>query len=58
MATSHKNNRSSYKAIRFPHEMLEQIEKSIEAHKKENLSLNFSAWVIDACAQKIEQQKK
>lgn len=58
MATSHKNNKSSYKGIRFPYEMLEQIEKSIAEHKKGDPSLSFSAWVIDACAQKIENQKK
>ena len=60
MATGHKNNKSSYKGIRFPHELIDEIDASVEREKPENASANFSAWVLDACGRKLkaEQRKK
>ncbi|AIA47155.1 MULTISPECIES: YlcI/YnfO family protein [Serratia] len=60
MATGHKNNRSSYKGIRFPHELLDEIDASVEREKPDNPGANFSAWVLDACGRKLkaEQRKK
>lgn len=53
MATGNKNNKSDRKAIRFPHELIEQIE---EQAKKENT--NFSAWVIAICREKLAKADK
>ncbi|EMI2313559.1 YlcI/YnfO family protein [Providencia huaxiensis] len=52
MATGYKNNKSTTKGIRFPHELLEEINSCIEL---ENSS--FSSWVIDACKMKLSKQK-
>ncbi|MFQ1006954.1 YlcI/YnfO family protein [Gilliamella apicola] len=53
MATGNKNNKSNRKAIRFPHDLIEQVE---EQSKKENT--NFSAWVIGACREKLNKPNK
>lgn len=60
MATGFKNNRSTTKGIRFPHELIESIDASVEREKEENPLSNFSAWVLDACGRKLiaEQRKK
>ncbi|MFT2793603.1 YlcI/YnfO family protein [Serratia sp. T13T92] len=60
MATKNVNNKSSLKGIRFPHELIEEIDASVEREKPENPSANFSAWVLDACGRKLklEQRKK
>ncbi|VXD08625.1 conserved hypothetical protein [Enterobacterales bacterium 8AC] len=60
MATGFKNNRSTTKGIRFPHELIEEIDASVEREKPENPTANFSAWVLDACGRKLkgEQRKK
>ncbi|WP_337927157.1 YlcI/YnfO family protein [Xenorhabdus griffiniae] len=58
MATGHKNNKSGYKGIRFPHELIEEINDSVEASKPSNSSANFSAWVIDACERKLKSEKR
>ncbi|UAN54438.1 DUF3950 domain-containing protein [Serratia sp. JSRIV002] len=60
MATKNVNNKSSLKGIRFPHELIEEIDVSVEREKPENPSANFSAWVLDACGRKLklEQRKK
>ena len=60
MATGNKNNKSDKKAIRFPHELIEEIDASVEREKIENPNTNFSAWVLDACGKKLksEQRKK
>ncbi|ULH10628.1 hypothetical protein MF265_22350 [Serratia marcescens] len=60
MATGHKNNKSSYKGIRFPHELIEEIDASVEREKEENSGASFSSWVLDACGRKLkaEQRKK
>lgn len=52
MATGHKNNKSQYKGIRFPYELIEKINDNVE---KENS--NFSSWVIDACEKKLTSDK-
>ncbi|MEY0765087.1 YlcI/YnfO family protein [Providencia huaxiensis] len=52
MATGHKNNKSQYKGIRFPLELIEEINSCVEL---ENSS--FSSWVIDACKMKLSKQK-
>ncbi|WP_182967603.1 YlcI/YnfO family protein [Klebsiella sp. WP8-S18-ESBL-06] len=57
MATRAINNKSATKGIRFPHEMIELIESCIEREKNSNQSANFSAWVLDACEQKIKAIK-
>ncbi|MCX9039779.1 DUF3950 domain-containing protein [Citrobacter portucalensis] len=57
MATRAINNKSATKGIRFPHEMIELIESCIEQEKISNQSANFSAWVLDACEQKIQAMK-
>lgn len=52
MPTKHINKNSTYKGIRFPHDLIELIDAQA---KKENT--NFSAWVIDACRQKLVKRK-
>ncbi|HBM0000680.1 TPA: DUF3950 domain-containing protein [Salmonella enterica subsp. enterica serovar Kodjovi] len=60
MTRNHINSKTMYKGIRFPHDMIENVEASIEREKKDNPSANFSAWVLDACSCKLktEQRKK
>ncbi|WP_363322473.1 YlcI/YnfO family protein [uncultured Gilliamella sp.] len=53
MATGYKNNKSFTKGIRFPHDLIEQID---EQAKKENT--NFSAWVIATCREKLAKSNK
>ncbi|WJM82902.1 YlcI/YnfO family protein [Pectobacterium brasiliense] len=54
MATGHKNNKSLYKGIRFPHDLIEEIDASVEREKEDNPASNFSAWVLDACGRKLK----
>ncbi|CAI1126883.1 YlcI/YnfO family protein [Serratia fonticola] len=60
MATGNKNNKSDKKAIRFPHELIADIDASVEREKEENPGASFSSWVLDACGRKLklEQRKK
>ncbi|CAI2791796.1 Uncharacterised protein [Serratia grimesii] len=60
MATKNTNNKSSIKGIRFPHELIADIEASVEREKEENPGASFSSWVLDACGRKLknEQRKK
>ncbi|MBD2812269.1 DUF3950 domain-containing protein [Xenorhabdus sp. Vera] len=58
MATGNKNNRSDKKNIRFPHELLDEINASVELEKSTNSNANFSAWVIDACEKKLKPSKR
>ncbi|MGM7897785.1 YlcI/YnfO family protein [Yersinia enterocolitica] len=60
MATRAKNNKSATKGIRFPHELIDQIDASVEREKEDNPTVNFSSWVLDACGRKLktEQRKK
>ncbi|MBP3118519.1 DUF3950 domain-containing protein [Klebsiella pneumoniae] len=60
MATGNKNNKSARVGIRFPHEIIEEIDASVERERRDNPGANFSAWVLDACGRKLkaEQRKK
>ncbi|MFZ4217840.1 YlcI/YnfO family protein [Enterobacter ludwigii] len=60
MATGDVNNKSAKKHIRFPHEVIEEIDARVEREKADNPGANFSAWVLDACGRKLksEQRKK
>ncbi|HBZ0992951.1 TPA: YlcI/YnfO family protein [Raoultella ornithinolytica] len=58
MATRAINNKSATKGIRFPHEIIEEIETCIEHEKLSNQNANFSAWVLDACEQKLRKEKR
>ncbi|HBM8994578.1 TPA: DUF3950 domain-containing protein [Citrobacter freundii] len=60
MATGFKNNKSTTKGIRFPYELVEEIDASVERERVENSGANFSSWVLDACGRKLkaEQRKK
>ncbi|EMI4429972.1 DUF3950 domain-containing protein [Providencia rettgeri] len=53
MATGHKNNKSQYKGIRFPLELIDEINLITESENS-----NFSAWVIDACEKKLKSEKR
>ena len=44
MATTHLNKKSAYKAIRFPHELIDKIE-----NKAQKEGVTFSSWVKSAC---------
>ncbi|HED4438807.1 TPA: DUF3950 domain-containing protein [Pasteurella multocida] len=55
MATGHKNNKSTTKGIRFPHKLVEQIDKAVEVENTQGEKTNFSSWVIDACKTKLEK---
>ncbi|ELP3923323.1 DUF3950 domain-containing protein [Escherichia coli] len=57
MATARNNSKSRGKEIRFPHEIIEEIDASVEREKAVNPKANFSAWVVDACEQKIQAEK-
>ena len=58
MATRAINNKSATKGIRFPHEIIEEIELCKKKEKIENPNANFSAWVLDACEQKLKKEKR
>ncbi|EDR8959270.1 DUF3950 domain-containing protein [Salmonella enterica subsp. enterica serovar Kiambu] len=58
MATGHRNNKSAYKGIRFPYDLVESIDASIENEKNENPTANFSAWVLDACSRKLKSEHR
>ncbi|PYA59586.1 hypothetical protein DMW53_13270 [Serratia marcescens] len=60
MSSSNTNNKSAKKNIRFPHELIEEIDASVEREKMETPGANFSSWVLDACGKKLkaEQRKK
>ena len=53
MATGHKNNKSTYKGIRFPNELIEKIETEIKSAGAGQVETSFSAWVLDACEKKL-----
>ncbi|EBS4084938.1 DUF3950 domain-containing protein [Salmonella enterica subsp. enterica serovar Newport] len=57
MTKNHINSKTVYKGIRFPHEMIENVEASIAREKEENSGANFSAWVLDACSRKLKEEK-
>ncbi|MBU0210629.1 YlcI/YnfO family protein [Klebsiella pneumoniae] len=58
MSSGNINNKSAKKNIRFPHEIIEEIETFLKQEKIENPNANFSAWVLDACEQKLKKEKR
>ncbi|AXC73854.1 DUF3950 domain-containing protein [Salmonella enterica] len=50
MPSKSRTSKTSTKNIRFSHAMLEQIEHVMKAQK----TRNFSAWVKEACREKIK----
>ncbi|MCP9270024.1 DUF3950 domain-containing protein [Xenorhabdus sp. XENO-1] len=58
MATGDINNKSAKKHIRFPHELIEEINANIECEKSAQVNSNFSSWVIDACEKKLKPVKR
>ncbi|QBH98441.1 DUF3950 domain-containing protein [Limnobaculum zhutongyuii] len=57
MPSGNTNNKSAKKNIRFPHELIEEIDACVEREKKDNPNANFSAWVLDACGQKLKSEQ-
>lgn len=56
MSSGNTNNKSAKKNIRFPHELIEEVDASVEREKIENPSANFSSWVLDACERKLKTE--
>ncbi|RJT15674.1 YlcI/YnfO family protein [Rahnella inusitata] len=54
MSSGNTNNKSAKKNIRFPHELIEEVDASVEREKNKNPSANFSSWVLDACERKLK----
>ena len=54
MSTKNRTRRTTTRNIRFPNQMIEQINIALE----QKGSGNFSAWVIEACRRKANVQKK
>ncbi|WGM07666.1 YlcI/YnfO family protein [Arsenophonus nasoniae] len=57
MPTGYKNNKSTTKGIRFPHELISEINTCVERDKPTNTTVSFSSWVIDACEKKLKSEK-
>ncbi|WP_337263269.1 MULTISPECIES: YlcI/YnfO family protein [unclassified Serratia (in: enterobacteria)] len=57
MATKAVNAKSAQKKIRFPHELIDEIDSCVEREKPKKPHANFSAWVLDACRQRLEREK-
>ncbi|EGE4653519.1 DUF3950 domain-containing protein [Salmonella bongori serovar 40:z35:-] len=45
------------KYIRFKHDLITEIDASVEREKEANPKANFSAWVINACEKKLDSEK-
>lgn len=60
MAKGHINSKTVYKGIRFPHDIVNGIDQSLDREKFNDPSISFSSWVLDACNRKLqaEQHKK
>lgn len=56
MATGFKNNKSITKGIRFPYELVEAIDASLEQGNPDDSNSSFSAWVLDACQRKLKEE--
>ena len=54
MSTKNRTRRTTTRNIRFPNQMIEQINIALEQRG----SRNFSAWVIEACRPETERQEK
>ncbi|MLP06310.1 hypothetical protein DQD89_09530 [Salmonella enterica subsp. enterica] len=57
MVTKSVNNESATKKVRFKHDLIAEIDASVERERAENPKANFSAWVIDACEKKLDSEK-
>ena len=54
MSTKNRTRRTTTRNIRFPNQMIEQINIALE----QKGSRNFSAWVIEACRRAQRQKKR
>ena len=53
MASKNRTRRTTTRNIRFPNQMIEQINIALE----QKGSGNFSAWVIEACRRRLTSEK-
>ena len=53
MSTKNRTRRTTTRNIRFPNQMIEQINIALEQKR----SGNFSAWVIEACRRRLTSEK-
>ena len=53
MSTKNQNPQNNNRNIRFPNQMIEQINIALE----QKGSRNFSAWVIEACRRRLTSEK-
>mgnify|MGYP001852843644 FL=1 len=54
MSTKNRTRRKTTRNIRFPNQMIEQINIALE----QKGSGNFSAWVIEACRRRLTSEKR
>ncbi|MGT0299326.1 YlcI/YnfO family protein [Staphylococcus aureus] len=54
MSTKNRTRRTTTRNIRFPNQMIEQINIALE----QKGSGNFSAWVIEACCWRLTSRKR
>ncbi|EIG8245724.1 DUF3950 domain-containing protein [Escherichia coli] len=53
MSSKNRTRRTTIRNIRFPNQMIEQLNIALE-HKG---SGNFSAWVIEACRRRLSTER-
>ena len=54
MSTKNRTRRTTTRNIRFPNQMIRQINIALE----QKGSRNFSAWVIEACRRRLTSEKR
>ena len=54
MSTKNRTRRTTTRNIRFPNQMIEQINIALE----QKVVRNFSAWVIEACRRRLTSEKR
>ena len=54
MSTKNRTRRTTTRNIRFPNQMIEQINIALE----QKGSGNFSAWVIEVCRRRLTSEKR
>ena len=54
MSTKNRTRRTTTHSIRFPNQMIEQINIALE----QKGSRNFSAWVIEACRRRLTSEER
>ena len=54
MSTKNRTRRTTTRNIRFPNQMIEQINIALE----QKGSGNFSAWVIEACRRRLTSERE